>query len=35
MDIESIVTYLICYAPIATLVGVTSWLVWRDKDKLD
>ena len=35
MEIESIVTYLICYAPIGMLVGVTMWLVWRDKDKLD
>jgi len=35
MENEPIVTYFICYAPIALLVGVTVWLVWRDKDKFD
>jgi hypothetical protein len=35
MDIETIAAYVVCFSPIALLVGLSVWLVWRDKDMLD
>ena len=35
MDIEDIIAYLICFSPMAILVGLTMWLAWRDKDRFE
>jgi hypothetical protein len=29
------ITFLMCFAPVGVLVGITMWLAWRDIDKFD
>jgi len=35
METETIAAYFVCFTPFAILIGVSIWLVWRDKDTLD